>query len=75
MNTPLRLSPYCQELCSKKIMLREGLPLTDADVLDASAAVWCSLTQQVLGPDRKDAHPEDCRKGRACFRSPFAELL
>ncbi|MFT4539620.1 MAG: hypothetical protein ACI841_004886 [Planctomycetota bacterium] len=75
MKSPIRVSPYCQELCSKKIMISDGLPQTDADVLDTSGAVWCAVTQQILGPDRDEADPQTCRKGRECFRSPFEDLL
>ena len=70
-----RLSPFCQDLCSKKILTRPGLPLTDEDVLDASNHCWCKQTQTQLGPDREPAHPEDCRRGRSCFQSPFEDLL
>ena len=73
--TPKRLSPFCQDLCSKKILVSSGLPLDDADVLDRSNHCWCARTMTVLGPDRELAHPEDCRKGRNCFQSPFESLL
>jgi hypothetical protein len=70
-----QLSPYCSQLSSKKLLGRRGLPMTDADVLDASNWCWCQTTAQLLGPDREPAHPEDSRKGRSCFRSLFAPLL
>jgi len=72
---PPKISPYCTSLASKKILGSEGLPLTDRDVLDASNYCWCKQTGQILGPDREITHPEDCRKGRSCFESPFADLL
>ena len=75
MSAPLKLSPYCTDLCSKKVMMSEGLPMTESDVLDASNAVWCSRTMQLLGPDREVAAPADCQKGRDCFQSPFEDLL
>ena len=70
-----KVSPYCASLSSKKILGSPGLPMTDSDVLDASNWCWCVETAQLLGPDRKAAHPEDCRKGRSCFRSPYEDLL
>jgi len=70
-----RLSPYCQHLSSKKLMIAEEPPLVDRDVLDASQHAWCGVTYKVLGPDGFQCGPEDCRKGRECFQSPLAELL
>lgn len=29
--------------------------------------VWCSHTQNCLGPDGKVAHTEKCRSGRGCY--------
>ena len=69
------LSPFCKELCSKKILVSGKLPLLAEDVLDRSNHCWCSQTMTILGPDREPAHPEDCRKERACFQSPFESLL
>ena len=69
------VSPFCSHLASKKVSLLDGLPMCDADVLDASNHCWCEATMQVLGPDRQLAHPEDCRKGRECFESPFDSML
>lgn len=69
------ISPYCQDLCSKKILVSVGLPLVDGDVLDRSQHCWCSRTMTVLGPDREPAHPEDCLQARDCFRSPLKSLL
>ncbi len=70
-----RVSPYCSALSSKKILGLQGLPMSDSDVLDASNWCWCRKTAQILGPDRQPAHPQDCRRGRGCFDSPFAALL
>ena len=70
-----KISPFCTHLSSKKVTLLSGLPMTNGDVLDASGHCWCSLTAQILGPDREVAHPEDCKKGRACFESPFESML
>jgi hypothetical protein len=73
--TPLRLSPFCKHLASKKIRLAARPPMNERDVLDASNRCWCAKTSQVRGPDREIADPEACRKGRACFESSFADLL
>ncbi len=69
------VSPFCQHLSSKKLMIAEDPPMVDRDVLDASQHCWCGVTYKVLGPDGSQCHPEDCRKGRDCFESPLAELL
>ena len=69
------LSPFCRDLCSKKILVSEGLPRTDSDVLDASNHCWCNRTMTILGPDREPAHPEDCRDQRECFQSHYPSLL
>ncbi|MCB9898382.1 MAG: hypothetical protein H6825_10295 [Planctomycetes bacterium] len=71
----VRVSPFCVQLGSKKILGLSGRPLTKSDVLDGSNWCWCSRTGQILGPDREPAHPDDCVKGRACFESPWSELL
>lgn len=73
-NARPRLSPYCADLASKKLLLRSAPALVDRDVLDLSGHCWCQRTQTVLGPDRDQAGPEDCRTGRACFRSRYADL-
>lgn len=65
------LSPYCAMLRSKKILMRAGLPRTDADVLDGSNWVWCGETELAIGPDGCSVRPETCRAERGCYRSPF----
>ena len=72
---PIELSPFCASLCSKKVLLSRGLPMTEADVLDGSNWIWCARTHQILGPDREVASAGSCRKGRGCFHSPFEPLL
>ncbi|QDU69794.1 hypothetical protein [Engelhardtia mirabilis] len=69
-----RLSPFCADLGSKKLLLNSKPPMTEEDVLDASNHCWCRRTNQVLGPDREVAVPELCRSGRSCFRSLFDSL-
>lgn len=70
------ISPYCQHIASKKMMLRPDPPLADSDILDASQHCWCSQTMTILGPDGYECHPEDCRsRSRSCFESPLADLL
>jgi len=71
----LKVSPYCSSLRSKKLLAASVPAMTDEDVLDRSMWCWCGQTEQILGPDRKPSHPEDCRKGRSCFESPFEPLL
>ena len=69
-----RLSPYCADLQSKKLLLRTAPALTERDVLDASNHCWCARTYKVLGPDRDVARPELCQSGRDCFRTVFDSL-
>ena len=69
------VSPFCRHLATKKRMLGGPPPRTVAELMDASQACWCARTMRLLGPDRGFAHPDDCRLGRTCFESPFAELL
>jgi hypothetical protein len=28
---------------------------------------WCNLTQSVVGPDDRQAHPDSCSPGRSCY--------
>lgn len=70
-----RISPFCVQIGSKKILGMTGRPLTASDVLDGSNWCWCRRTGQILGPDREPAHPDDCIKGRTCFESPWSALL
>ena len=71
----LRVTPYCVNLQSKKLMIADSPPMEDRDVLDASQHCWCAVTYKVLGPDGSQCHPEDCRKDRECFESPLRGLL
>ena len=64
-----RVSPICADLRSKKTYFLGGPPMESSDVLDGSGHCWCRTTQQAIGPDGEAADPEDCRAGRACFRS------
>ena len=70
-----RISPFCVQIGSQKILGMTGRPLVAADVLDGSNWCWCRRTGQILGPDREPAHPDDCVKGRTCFESPWSALL
>lgn len=68
MDARAELFPFCVHLESKKVLLAAARPRERADVLDASNHCWCGLTQQVRGRDGGIAHPDDCRRGRSCFR-------
>lgn len=63
------LFPICAELRSKKCFLLGRAPRTSAEILDASNDCWCALTDDRLGVDKDPVHPDDCRRGRRCFRS------
>lgn len=68
----LELPPYCADIQSKKLLLSSVVPRVEEDILDASRSCWCRRTMRALGPDREPVAPEDCRAGRACFRSVLA---
>ena len=70
-----KLSPFCEHLDSKKLMLASQTPKVAEDVLDASQHCWCGVTMKILGPDGNQCHPDDCRKGRSCFTSSIQDLL
>jgi hypothetical protein len=65
------LGLLCGLLRSKKILRGGPLPRTREEALDGSGWCWCGRTEQILGPDRAVAHPEDCRPGRSCYLSPL----
>ena len=59
----------CADLRSKRFFFLKAPPRTAADLIDGSCALWCDRTQQAIGPDSQVVAPDDCRAGRACFRS------
>jgi hypothetical protein len=61
----------CKELRSKKLLLTSRPAQHAGDVFDAANCCWCARTQVLLGPDRAPSHPDDCRPGRECYRSPL----
>jgi hypothetical protein len=65
----IQISPFCAHLCSKKLLFQQHPPRREEDLLDASCHTWCGLTQEALGPDQQPTDPDDCRAGRACFKS------
>lgn len=62
-------SPYCRSLRSKKFFMLDRLATNAEDYLDAANHVWCSHTQEVIGPDNKRVSPENCTPGRSCYSS------
>ncbi len=64
-----QLFPICAELRSKKYYMLGRPPRTSDEVLDASNDCWCAVTSDRLGPDKDPVQPDDCRRGRSCFRS------
>ncbi len=63
----IRISPFCAQLCSKKLIFQKRPPQSCDEILDASCHTWCGLTQEALGPDNEATDPEDCNASRACF--------
>jgi hypothetical protein len=61
----------CRDLRSKKLLLTSRPARDTSDVFDAANCCWCARTQTLLGPDRDPSHPDDCRPGRPCYRSPL----
>lgn len=70
-----KVSPFCEHLSSKKMMLASETPKVAEDVLDASRHCWCGVTMKILGQDGNECHPNACQKGRDCFSSPLNDLL
>jgi len=64
----IRVSPFCADLCSKKLIFQTRPPRDEDEILDASGHTWCGRCQEVVGPDGEVCDPEFCREGRACFR-------
>ena len=62
-------SPYCRSLRSKKFFMLDRLASSADDYLDAANHVWCSKTQEVIGPDNKRVTPDTCTPGRSCYTS------
>jgi len=65
--TPVRISPFCAALRSKKYYFLEKPPQTPADILDGSNRCWCLRTMQAMGPDGEQVEPEGCNESRPCF--------
>lgn len=70
--TPIQ-SPFCGSLRSKKFFLLDGLATEAEQYLDAANHVWCCETQQVIGPDNRRVHPDQCTPGRSCYTSAIEE--
>lgn len=62
-------SPFCGSLRSKKFFMLDGLATKAEQYIDAANHVWCCETQQVIGPDNKQVHPDVCVPGRSCYNS------
>ncbi len=65
----IRVSPFCAQLRSKKLVFQPRPPRDEEEILDASGHTWCELSQEAVGPDGAVCAPDTCRAGRACFRS------
>jgi hypothetical protein len=48
------------------------LPTAESQYLDDSGYCWCFHTQQVIGPDGRQATPDQCNSARPCYRSALA---
>lgn len=66
---PTLESPFCGELRSKQFYMHNGLATEASHYLDATGHCWCSVTQQVVGPDGGSVDPGRCVPGRGCFVS------
>ena len=64
-------SRFCGELRSKQYFMHNGLATEAGHYLDATGHCWCSVTQQVVGPDGGSVGPNRCVPGRGCFVSAF----
>ena len=65
---PIRLKVTCLHL-RHKLMYCDDQHATAGMVDDSSdtRVYLCAKTQEVLGPDDRPVHPEDCKPGRACY--------
>jgi hypothetical protein len=66
-------TPFCGDLRSKKFFMLDTIPTEPQHYYDPSGHCWCFHTQQPIGPDGNQVMPEDCRPGRACYRSALAQ--
>ena len=66
--TPIQ-SQYCGRLRSKKFFMLDRLATSAEDYIDAANHVWCSETQEVIGPDNGLVLPDECNSGRSCYLS------
>ena len=69
--TVVSQSAFCDSLRSKKFFMTDALPTEASQYLDASNHCWCSVTQQVIGPDGGSVYPDRCVAGRSCYSSAF----
>ena len=65
----LEISPFCTHLRSKKSYFLQRPAREESELVDASRWLWCACTMEILGPDDEPADPQDCRRGRSCFRA------
>jgi hypothetical protein len=70
-NSVVPESTFCSALRSKKFFMIDALPTDASQYLDASNHCWCRMTQQVIGPDGGNVHPDSCVAGRDCYKSAF----
>jgi hypothetical protein len=58
----------CRHLLSKGLYLNAGLPKDDYPIGDGN--FWCSLTQEIYGPDRGFCDGEHCTDAtRSCYEA------
>jgi hypothetical protein len=62
-------SERCRHLRTKMMSVVEEWDEHAAEYPSTSAAYWCLKTMGPVGPDDGPAALDDCRKGRACFKS------
>jgi hypothetical protein len=67
-------SPYCGSLRSKKFFMRDQLATSADDYIDSANHVWCSETQEVIGPDNNRVEPDKCGPGRSCYSSAIKSV-
>ena len=71
--TPI-LSPFCGSLRSKKFFILDAMATIAEQYIDASNHCWCRETQEVIGPDNRRVHPDNCQPGRSCYTSALKGL-
>ena len=68
---PAGRHPVCIHLRSKSMYVTGEIKNPEDPDGAGSHHVWCNMTQNVTGPDRKDCVGNRCIPGRRCYRDSY----